>query len=203
MTDSYRGVFGAIPYAIRTTDSWTLRVYGVIGGLAAAGIALVVTLGLVVWMGETAGVQSGTFLFSRSLYVILGFAAVAPLLAPLLFVARRHRRDDPVAAGYDRKLAYTGFLFLFSLYLGMIVSAPTGLREPTDSVLLSALYALPRPVGAVFPVAAAAGVFWTHYRLRRSKNAEPEGSDRSGTSSAETSGEEAGEAPLAGGDGPG
>ena len=206
MTDSYRGVFGAIPYAIRTTDSWTLRVYGVVGGLAAAGIALVVALGLVVWMGETAGVQSGTFLFSRSLYVILGFAAVAPLLAPLLFVARRHRRDDPVAAGYDRKLAYTGFLFLFSLYLGMIVSAPAGLREPTDSALLSALYALPRPAGALFPVAAAGAVFWTHYRLRRSENAEPEGADRSGSSGAEpssagTSNEETGETPLADGDG--
>lgn len=31
MADSYRGVFGAIPYAIRETESWTMRVYGVIG----------------------------------------------------------------------------------------------------------------------------------------------------------------------------
>jgi len=33
MTDSYRGVFGAIPYAIRNTESWTMRLYGVIGAL--------------------------------------------------------------------------------------------------------------------------------------------------------------------------
>ncbi|MBP1922955.1 hypothetical protein J2751_001988 [Halorubrum alkaliphilum] len=172
MTDSYRGVFGAIPYAIRHTESWTMRVYGIVGGLAAGAIALVVTLALVVWMGETADVQSGTFLFSRSLYVIAGFAAVAPLLAPLLFVARRHRRNDPVAAGYDRWLAYSGFLFLISLYLGMVISAPADLRDPTESTVVSALYALPPVSGAVPPIAAAAVVFVTHYRLRGSGSAD-------------------------------
>ncbi len=166
MTDSYRGVFGAIPYAIRNTDSWAMRIYGVVGAAAAAFIALVVTLALVVWMGETAELQSGTFLFSRSLYVIAGFAAVAPLLAPLLFVARRHRRGDPVASGYDRWLAVSGFLFLISLYLGMVISAPADLREPTGSIVVSALYALPQLAGFVPPVVAAGVVFLTHFRLR-------------------------------------
>ncbi len=177
MTDSYRGVFGAIPYAIRNTDSWTMRVYGIVGGAAAGAIALVVTLALVVWMGETAGVQSGTFLFSRSLYVIAGFAAVAPLLAPLLFVARRHRRNDPVASGYDRWLAYAGFLFLISLYLGMVISAPADLRDPTGSAVVSALYALPAAAGVVPPIVAGAVVFWTHYRLRRSESPDDDGDD--------------------------
>ncbi|WP_193308680.1 hypothetical protein [Halorubrum halophilum] len=166
MADSYRGVFGAIPYAIRETDSWTMRVYGVIGALSAALIATVVTLALVVWMAETANVQGGTFLFSRSLYVIAGFAAVAPLLAPLLFVARRHRRGDPVQVGYDRYLAYGGFLFLFSLYLGMVISAPAELREPTESAVIAAVYGLPRLSGVVPPVVAALLVFAIHYRLR-------------------------------------
>ena len=168
MADSYRGVFGAIPYAIRETESWTMRVYGVIGALAAGLIATVVTLALVVWMAETAEVQSGTFLFSRSLYVIAGFAAVAPLLAPLLFVARRHRRGDPVKAGYDRKLAYGGFLFLLSLYVGMVISAPAELRDPTESVVVGALYGLPQVAGVVPPVLAAVVVFAIHYRLRGS-----------------------------------
>jgi len=166
MADSYRGVFGAIPYAIRHTESWTMRVYGVIGALTAGLIATVVTLALVVWMAETADVQGGTFLFSRSLYVIAGFAAVAPLLAPLLFVARRHRRGDPVRSGYDRKMAYGGFLFLLSLYVGMVISAPAALRDPTESAVVSALYALPRLAGVVPPVAAAVAVFAIHYRLR-------------------------------------
>ncbi|MDZ5809868.1 hypothetical protein U4E84_00675 [Halorubrum sp. AD140] len=166
MADSYRGVLGAIPYAIRSTDSWAMRVYGVVGALTAGLIAVVVTLALVVWMGETAEVQSGTFLFSRSLFVLAGFAAVAPLLAPLLFVARRHRRGDPVKPGYDRKMAYGGFLFLASLYLGMVISAPAGLRDPTESVVVNALYALPRPVGLLPPVVAGLAVFWIHYRFR-------------------------------------
>jgi uncharacterized membrane protein YuzA (DUF378 family) len=166
MADSYRGVFGAIPYAIRHTESWTMRVYGVVGALTAGLIATVVTLALVVWMAETADVQGGTFLFSRSLYVIAGFAAVAPLLAPLLFVARRHRREDPVRPGYDRKMAYGGFLFLLSLYVGMVISAPAELRDPAESAVVNALYALPQPVGFVPPVAAAVVVFAIHYRLR-------------------------------------
>jgi len=81
MADSYRGVFGAIPYAIRETESWTMRVYGVIGALAAGLIATVVSRALVVWMAETAEVQSGTFLFLavavRDRRVCCGRAAAA------------------------------------------------------------------------------------------------------------------------------
>ena len=174
MSDSYRGVFGAIPYAIRNTDSWAMRVYGIIGALSAAFVAVVVTLGLVVWMGETAGAESGTFLFSRSLYVIAGFAAVAPLLAPLLFVARRHRRGDPVQTGYDRWMAFAGFAFLVSRYLGMVISAPAELRDPTESVVVNALYALPPLVGLVPPIVAAAAVFWVHFRLRTTPSTDGE-----------------------------
>ena len=175
MADSYRGVLGAIPYAIRHTDSWTMRVYGVVGALAAGGIATVVALALVVWMAETADVQGGTFLFSRSLYVIAGFAAVAPLLAPLLFVARRHRRGDPVKPGYDRKLAYGGFLFLLSLYVGLVISAPAELRDPTESAVLGALYALPQLAGVIPPIAAAVLVFAVNYRLRVTDDESAEG----------------------------
>ncbi|WP_418281662.1 hypothetical protein [Halorubrum sp. DTA98] len=177
MAESYRGVFGAIPYAIRNTDSWTMRVYGVVGALSAMFIAVVVTLALVDWMAETAEMDGGIFLFSRSLYVIAGFAAVAPLIAPLLFVARRHRRNDPVADGYDRKLAYTGFLFLVSLYVGMVISAPADLRDPSESVLVNALYALPSLAGVIPPIVAAGLVFWTHRRLRRSAADQSERAD--------------------------
>jgi len=128
-------------------------------------------------MAETAEVQSGTFLFSRSLYVIAGFAAVAPLLAPLLFVARRHRRGDPVKAGYDRKLAYGGFLFLISLYVGMVISAPAELRDPTESVVVGALYGLPQVAGVVPPVLAALVVFAIHYRLRAPDATSPTDTD--------------------------
>ncbi|WP_096394887.1 hypothetical protein [Halorubrum trapanicum] len=166
MADSYGGVFGAIPYAFRATESWTMRAYAALGALAAGFVALVVTLALVVWMGETVSATGGTFLFSRSLFVVAGLGAVGPLLAPILFVARRHRRGDRVAATYDRWMGVAGFLFLLSLYLGMVISAPEGLRDPTDSAVIGALYALPQPAGFVPPVAAALAVFATHFRLR-------------------------------------
>lgn len=168
MVDSYRGLVGAIPYAIRHTDSWTMRVYGVVGTIAAALIATVVTLALVVLIGETADASGGTFTVSRALYVVVGFGAVAPLLAPLLFVARRHRRGDPVAAGYDRSLALAGFGFLTSLYLGLVISAPPELREPTSNPLVTALYGLPRLAGFVPPVVAVAAMVYAHRRHRRS-----------------------------------
>lgn len=177
MADSYRGVFGAIPYAIRHTDSWTMRVYGVVGALAAAFITVVVTLALVVWMGETAEMDSGLFLFSRSLYVIAGFAAVAPLIAPMLLVARRHRRGDPVADNYDRILAYTGFVFLVSLYVGMVISAPADLRDPTNSAVVNALYALPPLAGLVPPILTGTLVFVAHRRLRRPDAADSDAVD--------------------------
>jgi len=177
MADSYRGVFGAIPYAIRHTDSWTMRVYGVVGALAAAFITVVVMLALVVWMGETAEMDSGLFLFSRSLYVIAGFAAVAPLIAPMLLVARRHRRGDPVADNYDRILAYTGFVFLVSLYVGMVISAPADLRDPTNSAVVNALYALPPLAGLVPPILTGTLVFVAHRRLRRPDAADSDAVD--------------------------
>ena len=49
MADAYRGVFGAIPYAFRATESLTMRAYAALGALAAAFVARVVTLALVVW----------------------------------------------------------------------------------------------------------------------------------------------------------
>ena len=166
MADAYRGVFGAIPYAFRATESLTMRAYAALGALAAAFVALVVTLALVVWMGETASATGGTFLFSRSLFVVAGLGAVGPLLAPILFVARRHRRGDRVAATYDRWMGIAGFLFLLSLYLGLIISVPEDLRDPSSSAVLGALYALPQLAGFAPPVAAALGVFATHFRLR-------------------------------------
>ena len=166
MADPYRGVFGAIPYAFRATESLTMRAYAALGALAAAFVALVVTLALVVWMGETASATGGTFLFSRSLFVVAGLGAVGPLLAPILFVARRHRRGDRVAATYDRWMGIAGFLFLLSLYLGLIISVPEDLRDPSSSAVLGALYALPQLAGFAPPVAAALGVFATHFRLR-------------------------------------
>jgi hypothetical protein len=166
---AYRGVLGAIPYAVRASDSWFFRLYAVVGTLFAAAIGAVVAMALIVWMAETAGIEGGTFAFSRSLFVVVGFAAVAPLLAPTLLVARRHRRGDPVHPLYDQALAAAGSLFLAALYLGLLASVPPEQREPVSGALapaVEALYALPGASGIAFPVLAAALLVATHRRLR-------------------------------------
>jgi len=165
MADAYRGVFGAIPYAFRATESLTMRAYAALGALAAAFATLLFTSALVVWMAETVSAQGGTFLFSRSLFVVAGLATVGPLLAPILFVARRHRRGDRVAATYDRWMGVTGFLFLVSLFVALVISTPQDLQQ-TESAVVGALYALPQLAGFVPPVASALAIFATHFRLR-------------------------------------
>lgn len=166
MTDSYRGVVGAVPYALFASKSWLFRSYVVVGTLAALFVAVVVTLALVVEMGRTQGVEGGLTTFSRSLFVLVGLLAVGPLLAPTLLVARRHRREDPVHDRYDPALAVSGYLFLGSLYLALVVSVPPEHQEPTGSAAITALYAVHPLFAVVPPVVTAALIAIIHRRLR-------------------------------------
>jgi hypothetical protein len=174
--DAYGGVFGAFPYAFRRSDSRLFRVYVLVGGLLAALLTLVFGFALVVQVANTLGGPGGTFTFSRTLFILVGLLVVAPLLAPVLFVARHHRRgrDD---TRYDRMLAATGFLFLVSLYLGLVASIPaefvldgeTVTRPPPSGLLAplqEALYALPSVAAPALPVAGMVLIYLTHRRLR-------------------------------------
>lgn len=166
---SYNGVFGAFPYAFRASTSRLFRSYVVVSSLAAAVITIVFTLGLVQLLGNTAGAGAGVFTFSRSFYIFVGLLAVAPTIAPVLFVARRHRRTGSELA-YDRTLAFLGYLFLASLYLLLVISAPEGLRDPVSGsgVVASAvrfLYSLPPLSGLVPPAVVALVMYLTHRRL--------------------------------------
>jgi hypothetical protein len=166
--EAYRGLFGAFPYAFRASDSRLFRSYVVVGGLAAALIAVTFVLGLVTLIGNTAGAGAGTFTFSRSFFIVVGLAAAAPAVAPVLFVARRHRRATS-DVGYDRALALSGYVFLASLYLLLLISAPENLRDPPSGLFAPAvrfLYDLPRTAGLVPPVVAAAAMYLLHRRLR-------------------------------------
>lgn len=166
MTEAYRGAIGAFPYAFSASDSWFFRVYWVVGTLAATIVTLVVGMALVVELGRTAELTRGGLVsFSRSLFVFLGFAAAGPLIAPVLLVARRHRRGTAVHRLYDQAMAACGYLFLGSIYLALVISAPAAFQEPTTSPVLGALYAL-HPVVAVVPPVVAFGVMvLTHRRL--------------------------------------
>lgn len=176
MADAYRGALGAFPYAFRQSDSRLFRTYVVVGGLAALGVGLVVALSIVVLFGQTAEAPGGSLTLSRMFFAVVGLLAVAPLVSPVLLVARRHRRGGSTAT-YDRWLAVAGYLFVLSLYGGVVASmpetfvldgetvqrpAPTGLFAP----LVAALYAIPSELSFAVPLAAALVIVAAHYLLR-------------------------------------
>ncbi|MFB6151664.1 MAG: hypothetical protein ABEJ40_07650 [Haloarculaceae archaeon] len=166
--DAYGGILGAFPYAVRASDSWLFRGYAVAGGLLAALVVVLFALALVVLLGQTANAPGGRLTFSRAFYVFLMLLVVGPLIAPVVLVARRHRRAGSTTR-YDRGLAVGGYLFVAGLYLGLVVSTPESQQRTATGVLgpaLTALYDLPPAAGAVPPVVAAGLIVVLHRRLR-------------------------------------
>ena len=165
---TYGGVIGTFPYAFRQSDSRLFRSYVVVGGLATVVLSLTFVLALIYLIGGSFGAQAGTFTFSRSFYVVVALAVVAPVMAPVLFVARRHRRGDP-DRGYDRSMAASGYAFLLSLYVMLVISAPADLRDPAEGAfapVIEFLYGLP-PLAGLAPPAAAAILVYLVHRWRR------------------------------------
>jgi hypothetical protein len=149
MSSGYRGLPGAFPYAFRSSESWILRGYVVVGGLAAAFVGTLFGAGVVVLIGQTAGVGGGRFTLSRAFFVLVGFLAVAPAVAPVLLVARRHRHGHHDER-YDAALGVSGFLYLLGLWLGAVFAAPSAPNPPA-------------PLGAIPPLAAV-GLMWVLHR---------------------------------------
>ncbi len=164
---TYGGLFGAFPYAFRQSESYLFKSYVVIGGLLTAFIGLAFTLSVMVVIGQTG--SSATLDFSRVFVALIGLFVVFPMLAPVLLVARRHRRrigTDPV---YDGRLAATGYLFVFSLYVGLIPTVGDEYQTEAGGPLgpvIDFLYALPAAVGIAFPIVAATVMYLAHRRLR-------------------------------------
>lgn len=175
---AYRGLFGAFPYAFRHTGSRLFRAYVVLGGFAALVLGLGFGLAFIVSVAQSTGLATGgTDSFVRTFVLFIGFLVVLPVLAPVLLVARQHRR----AGGnlrYDRALATVGFLYLTSLYLTVVASmpptfvldgetvtrpAPAGLTGPVIAVL----YAVPSVAAPLIPVLVAAGGWVVHRRYRQ------------------------------------
>jgi uncharacterized membrane protein YuzA (DUF378 family) len=166
--EPYGGLFGAIPYALRASRSQLFKLYVIVGGLAALAVALLMTLALVSLIAQTATVAGGTLTVSRAFYVVVGLFVVGPLLAPILLVARRHRRQGS-SKRYDAALALAGFVFFISLYVGLLTSIPPGQQQPVSGALaplIELLYALPQIWGVVPPVLAALFIAVVH-RLAR------------------------------------
>ncbi|MFB6189470.1 MAG: hypothetical protein ABEI57_06270 [Halapricum sp.] len=167
---TYGGLLGAFPYAFRRSSSRLFRSYVVIGGLVALLVAFTFVLALVDLLGSTASAEGGVFTFSRSFYIVVALFVTAPVLAPVLFVARRHRHGYADRL-YDRDMAIAGYLFVFSLYVLLVISAPPGFRDPASQYgalapAIQFLYDLPQLAGLVPPLIAAAFVYLVH-RWRR------------------------------------
>ena len=192
MSGDYRGVVGAFPYAFRRSGSWLFRSYVVVSALATLLVGLIVTAGLVVLIANTAQFAGGSLTLSRSFYVVVGLLVVLPMVAPTLLVARRHRvgrggsgasasgsgngsaaadagavdaNADARGARYDAALALAGYLFILSVYVGLVTSVPPGQQVAASGALAPAvrlLYDLPAAAGLAFPVAAAAAMALVH-----------------------------------------
>lgn len=169
--EPYGGLLGAFPYALRTSESWLFRSYAVLGGLAAILTTLLFGLALVALLGNTVGVGGGSFSFVRAFFVFVGLLVVAPLVAPVLFVARRLRRGRPDER-FDAALGGLGFLFLASLYVAGVISTPAAQQQPPSGSVLepivAALYALPRLAGLVPPLVVAGAIVIVARRWPRS-----------------------------------
>ncbi len=168
-TEAYRGVFGAIPYAIRASDSRLFQAYAAAGTLVAAFLTVVFVLAIVGVFAATTGGRGGTFSFSRAFFVFVGLLVVGPLLAPILSVARKHRRGAGEVR-YDVGMGALGLALLASLYAGLVATVPPAQQEPYDGVgasLVSVLYDLPQGAGLVLPAVVTAVILAYHLRRGR------------------------------------
>jgi hypothetical protein len=67
---------------------------------------------------------------------------------------------------YDRGLALAALVFVASLYVGLIISVPPALQEPTSSGLVLALYDLPQLAGLGPPLLAVGLMYVVHRVLK-------------------------------------
>lgn len=154
---SYSGAIAAFPYAFRASDSRLFKLYVLVGGLLTLGTTVVFGLGTVALLGSIAGASAGAFTFQPALYLLVWLFTIAPIVAPILLVARRHRLHGGTV-DYDRWIALAGFIFVLALYVGALIAAPASQRGAVPSGLFAPvvqfLYGLPREAGAISPLLA-------------------------------------------------
>jgi hypothetical protein len=177
--EGYGGLIGAFPYAFRQSSSRSFRVYVLVAAMVAGLVTLIVASGVIGLLADT-GRTEGTAGFVRGFYILVGVAALAPLLAPVLLVARRHRRADGATPGYERVMAAAGFTFIVLLYTGLVASTPVERQQTLKPLVIAAagheieigvtvrvarfLYDLPRIAGLIFPLVGTLIVVFVHRR---------------------------------------
>jgi hypothetical protein len=156
-------VVGAFRRAFARTESRLLKTYVLVSALLGGLVAVLLLLALPVWVFETAG-GSELATFSRAFLVVGGVLLVVALVAPVLSAGRRHARGT-ASVRADASLALAGYLFVLSLYVSLLVSAPTNQRETPPALLAPAvefLYSLPTEYAVAPPLLAAALIAVVH-----------------------------------------
>jgi ascorbate-specific PTS system EIIC-type component UlaA len=141
------------------------RSYAVVGGLLTLLVTVLFVAAVVGVIAATTGGRGGSLTLSRSFIALVGLLVVAPLLAPVLLVARRHRRGESDGPAYDAALGIAGYLFVLALYVGLVISVPPAQQSiPTGPLapVVAALYALPQLAGLGPPVGAALAIPVVH-----------------------------------------
>ena len=170
MADEYRGLPGAYASAFRRSDSYLLRAYVLASALVGAFVVVLLVLGVVSWLATPAP------LGQRALLGVIGLLVVVPLSAPVLVVARRHRRGT-ARRHADAVLGLAGFGFVLAVYLALFISAPS--TQETAGVLapvLEALDSLPRSYWILPPLLSVVSI-WLAVRLTRAESADSVGDD--------------------------
>ncbi|MFQ3293479.1 MAG: hypothetical protein ACI9PP_000452 [Halobacteriales archaeon] len=181
--EAYDGLIGAFPYAVRSSESWVFRSYVFVGGLASVLAALLFLFGIIAILGETSVASSGALSLTQAFFVVVALGVIVPLLAPVLFVARQHRKGLSTD-GYDLAMGAVGYGFLVSLYVALIVSVPPNAQEPTGGALgplVEFLYDLPQWAG-VIPMAVAAAAILLLHRFAAGRSGAGEADADGGTS---------------------
>ena len=164
--DGYSGFLSAYWYAFRRTDSYLCKSYVLASVLAVAFVSVLLLLTLVTWFVATLG-QSALTTSSNAFLGVIAIAILAPLVAPVMFVARTHRRGGRAGRRRDAALALAGYLFVASLYVGLVISIPEGDLQPeTGSAVVAFLYSLPQLFGLVPPLLAALVILLVHRATR-------------------------------------
>lgn len=166
--ETYKGLLGSFRYSFGASESRLYRLYVVVGALFSVLLTLLFALAIIVVIAATLGASESITLV-RSLFVLVGLVVVAPIIAPILLVARRHRKRLGSGTLYDFALALGGFLFIGALYLGLVISVPPELQEPTSGIsglVVGTLYGIPSVLGVLPPVLSVVLIVILHRRFR-------------------------------------
>lgn len=165
---SYAGLFGSFRYSYGASESSVYKAYVFVSAALGIALTLLFTLALIGVIASTLG-ASETITLVRSFFVLVALLVIAPIIAPVLLVARRHRKRLGAGTTYDAALAIGGYLFIGALYLGLAISVPPEHRESTTGALgavVETLYGLPEALGLLPPVLAIVAIVLLHRRFR-------------------------------------